>query len=67
MKAMEMIKEQTEQLARKAGLPPVRHVTVYEEVKAAHGILIHVPVRKIKSYQAMGLVCDERIDKVVVR
>ncbi len=59
MKAMEMILEQTEAVAVKAGLPPVKHIEVYEEVKALSGYMIRIPVKKVKSLRALGLLADE--------
>ena len=59
MKAMELIQKQTEELAVKAGLPPVTHIEVYEEVKSLSGYMVRLPIRKVKSLRALGLIAEE--------
>lgn len=33
----------------------VKKITVYEQVKAPNGIVLNLPIKKVKSYKALGL------------
>lgn len=59
------------QSMRKAGIEVkpmdnTHQIPVYEEVQGLNGMFVSVPINKVNSYRAMGLIADEYI-KVVVK